>query len=126
MIKIGSPFAFASEWEKILARSLNTEALAHINPTSLSSLNENLVPVYIKVVRRRYPVDLAMLCIPTEEDLLRINKIEENNTKGSEVIHIEPLGKANFEKPLHKVDTSDYLSKLKEVKPSRVVGGKFM
>lgn len=119
LIKIGSPYAFASDWEAIIR-----EHSSQINPLIPISLKENLVPVFVKMVRRRYPVDQAMLCVPTSEELEKIKHYESQTKGGQDIMYTEPLHKCEFPVALKDVSREDFIGKLKEIKVSRKVGGK--
>jgi len=122
LIKIGSPYAFASEWETLLNNSIPN---FNPGPTGLS-LNDYLVPVYVKMIRRRYPVNLSTLCIPTPQDLEIIKESEKKAKAGLDIVATEPLGKSEFGKPLKKVTNEEYIEKLRQVQTSRQLGGNFL
>jgi hypothetical protein len=77
------------------------------------------------MVKRRYPVDQAMICVPNSEELEKIKHYESQTKGGQDIIHTEPLNKCEFPVALKNVSREDYLDKLKEIKVSRKVGGKF-
>ena len=117
-----SPYAFASEWETASAQH---STILNPNINIELSLKDFLVPVYIRMVRKRYPVDQAMLCLPTIEELALIKKSEQKSESGPDSVHTEPIGKCSFDKPLKKVTQEEYMEKLREMQPSRKLGGNF-
>jgi len=88
-------------------------------------LKEKIIPVFVKMVRKSYPVDQAMLCLPTLEDLDYIKKSEKLHESGPDIVHTDPIEKCNFEKALKNVTPEEYIDKLRLVKPSRKLGGNF-
>lgn len=82
------------------------------------------MPVYVKMIRRSHPVDQAMICIPTTEDLKRITDYIKCHKIGQDIIHTEPIHLSIFKGPLKDVSQEEYINKLKEIKPSRKLGGK--
>ncbi len=86
-------------------------------------LKDQLIPIYIKMVRKRYPVDLAFLCVPTQDDLPKIQESEEGVKPGTDMIYTEPLEKSEFSKPLKKVTPNEYIEKLRTIQLTRKLGG---
>ena len=116
-MKIGSPFAFASEWATLVSRNIPNANLTEI------PISEHILPVYVRMVRSRYPVNLATLCVPTAQDLERIKESEKNQKASLDLIATEPMGKSEFNKPLKKVTSQEYIEKLVQVQTSRQLGG---
>lgn len=115
-MKIGSPFAFASDWATLISRN---------NPfnSTENSISEHILPVYVRMIRSRYPVNLATLSIPTAQDLERIKESEKSPKGGLDIVATEPIGKSEFDKPLKKVTSQEYIEKLVQVQTSRQLGG---
>jgi len=119
LIKIGSPYAFSSEWE-----TLPTNSIPNFNPGPAGlSLNNYLKPVYVRMIRRRYPVNLSALCIPTLQDLEVIKESEKKAKAGLDIVATEPLGKCEFGKALKKVTSQEFVEKLRQAQTSRQLGG---
>jgi len=116
-MKIGSPFAFASEWATLISKYIPNANLTEI------PISEYITPAYVRMVRSRYPVNLATLCVPTLQDLERIKDSEKDPKAGLEIVTTEPLGKSDFTKPLKKVTSQEYIEKLVQVQTSRQLGG---